>query len=231
MINEFPKIEKEIDARQAQFDRYETLAVEGSITQEQSLKAQKKAINELEKQKAAEERAKQRRQLINTTYSVYQSHVEAGDENPLAETITDISLLQALISTIPTFEKGIENTGSHGQGLDGKGGFLSVLHPFERVVDSPNNSLIPDSMSNTELAHLANDKERGRLMYKSEINASNGSNWQSAALMGKLTDLEKAYRDTPDFASKLEELSDQVAYLVTTRKEGNKIFETRRRIS
>lgn len=225
------QIDKEIAAREAQVDYYQELAKEGNIKQEQSIKAQEKAINDLEKRRAAEERAKQRRQLINTTYSVYQSHVEAGEENPLAETVTDISLLQALISTIPSFDKGIENTGSHGQGLDGKGGFLSMLHPFERVVDEDNNSKIPDGMTNSDLAQLAQDKERGKLMYKAEINASNGSNWETAALIGEVKAMRKAYENAPDVATKVEQLSDDVAFLITNTRRGNKTIQTRRRIN
>jgi len=168
--------------------------------------------------------------LIATTYDIYQSKVEAGSTAPLSETITDISLLQAFIATIPAFEKGIENTGSHGQGLDGKGGFHAMLHPFERVIDKGNNSNIPDGMSNAELGQLAHDRDRGALMYEAERNSNGGSAWQASALLNGMSDLKQAYADTPDFSSHVEELSDNLVYLVTKKILNNKTIETRRRI-
>lgn len=226
------QIDKEIEARQAQFNRYEELAKEGNITQQQSLKAQQQQINELNKRREAEEKAKQRRQLINTTYSVYQSHVEAGDENPLQQTLIDISLLQALIETLPGFIDGTDTTVAAALGaphVKGRDGYIVRVDGKEKILN-PEHSAMTGDHTTADIANIVSDYDRGKLMRKAEIEHSNGSNWQAAALLAKMSDLEKAYKDTPDIATKIEELSDHVAYLVTVKKQGNRTIESRRRI-
>ena len=63
-------------------------------------------------------------------------------ENPIAETIRDISVLNAFVNSLPTFYEGTEDTGQSGNGIDNKGGFHAILHPHERVIPQNLNNKI-----------------------------------------------------------------------------------------
>lgn len=224
------QIDKEIAAAEKKQDFLKDLAAKGNIEASQSLAENQRIINEANKKKAAEEKRKQRIQLANTVYQTYTANVESGSESPLGDTIRDISLLQAFINSLPAFESGTENTGAKGQGLDGKGGFLAINHPHERIMDAPNNAKVPAGMSNDELAQLAQDYDTGKLMAKGEGASQIGGAWQTAAIVDKLTSVENAIQEMPDFTVELEKLTDSVAYLMTKRRSGNNIVINKRRL-
>ena len=224
------KIDEEIAAAEKQADFLRDLAAKGNIEAGQSLAENQRLIEEANKKKAAEERRKQRIQLANTAYQAYNSNVEAGSKTPLADTIRDISLLQAFINSLPAFESGTENTGANGKGLDGKGGFLSVLHPYERVMDAENNSKVPAGMSNAELAQIAHDYDTGKFMRKGEGAAQIGGAWQTSAIVERLNSVENAIKSQPNITIEIEKLSQFVSHLTTTRKSGNITVTNRNRI-
>ena len=178
-------LDKEIEAHKNQVDALKQLAAEGNINAQQSIAEENRLAAEAEKAKLEEEKRKQRIELAATAFSTYQSHVEAGSEQPLADTIRDISLLQAFINALPAFESGTENTGSRGEGIDGRGGFLSVLHPYERVMDADNNAKV-GNLSNDELARIAHDYNTGRLTQAGEAAIQIGGPWQSAEVGGQV---------------------------------------------
>ena len=122
-------IDEELAKAKEQQTFLQDLAKNGNIKAEQSLAENQRIIEEANRKKEAELKKQERIKLAQSVYSTYSSKVEAQVENPLAETIRDVTLLQAFINSLPAFHDGTEDTGSNGRGIDGKGGFQAILHP------------------------------------------------------------------------------------------------------
>mgnify|MGYP000873647095 CR=1 FL=1 len=146
-------LDKTIDNSKRRQDELRTLAALGVQDAKDSLATEQKVQAEAEQKKLELERKKARAELGTAAFKSYTAHVENGDKNAVAATIKDIVMLSAFIQSLPAFYEGTENTGTGG-GLDGKGGFLSVLHPNERVMTAEQNGMV-GSLSNIELANLA----------------------------------------------------------------------------
>lgn len=216
------QLDKEIDAAQKQADTLRKLAEEGNINAEQSLAEQQRLIVEATKKKEQELKRQQRIRLAETVYTTYSQKVETGSKNPLAETIRDTTLLQAFINSLPTFEKGTEDTGKDGRGVDGKGGMLSVLHPNERVVPKTLNEKI-GNMSNEELTRIAQEYNQRKLMgYKEQE-----SSLDFAILVNEIKSLKKAIVDKPVTNVELGEITQSAMEIVHSTKKGNSIVYNR----
>lgn len=163
-------LDKTIDNSKRRQDELKTLAALGVQDAKDSLATEQKIQAEAEQKKLELERKKARAELGTAAFKSYTAHVENGDKNAVAATIKDIVMLSAFIQSLPAFYEGTENTGSGG-GLDGKGGFLSVLHPNERVMTAEQNGMV-GTLSNMELANLAQMYNMGlvapRVTYESD---------------------------------------------------------------
>ena len=211
------QIEKEIAAAENQYETLKQLAIQGNIDAKESLAEQQRIIAEANKRKEKEERRKQRLQLLNTAFQTYNSKVEQGSKNPLTETIRDIGLLRAFIETIPAFEKGTEDTGVNGKGVDGKGGFHAILHPNERVIPKSMNQKI-GSMSNEQLTKLAQEYQNGRII---KPNEQIGSALDTAVLINKLDELTQTIKLKPETNIELGEITQSMMEVVKSTKKGN----------
>lgn len=156
-------LQKELDASKAHEDFLRELAVNGNADAQQSLAAQEQISNE--KTRALEREAKKQAQLeeMKVIYNSILQFMEKGDSLPTAtvKSIAGSFGIRKLIAALPAFFKGTEDTGTGG-GVDGKGGFLSVLHPHERVVPRALNEQL-DGVANDELV-------QGFLKYKDFAN-------------------------------------------------------------
>jgi hypothetical protein len=126
-----------------------------------------KSLAESEKQEAEirqqKERELQRQQRIEAGLAAFQVFAANSQEDPktaLTKTITDITTLSALISSLPSFFVGTEDTGKASNALDQNGGRLSILHDNERVMTAEQNKAI-GPMTNEELTRLAVETRRG----------------------------------------------------------------------
>jgi hypothetical protein len=210
------QIEKESEAAQNQFDNLQELANNGNINAKESLAEQQRIINESNQRKEKELRRQQRIKLAESVYSTYAAKVASGSKNPLQETITETALLQTFIGSLPTFESGIEDTGSNGRGLDGKGGFLSVLHPNERVMPKSLNEQI-GAMSNEALAKIAMEYQAGKL-----VSGHKGAeSIQLAVLVNEMRDLKQVIQNKPETNIELGEITQSVMEIVKSTKTGN----------
>jgi hypothetical protein len=210
------QIDKESEAAQKQFDNLQELANNGNISAKESLAEQQRIINEANQRKEKEMRRQQRIKLAESVYSTYSAKIAAGSKNALAETITETALLQQFIGSLPTFESGTENTGANGRGLDGKGGFLSVLHPNERVVPKSLNEQI-GSMSNEALAKMAMEYNAGKIIHGHKANES----LQLAVLVNEMRDLKTVIQNKPETNIELGEITQSVMEIVKSTKSGN----------
>ena len=166
-------------------------------------------------------------QVIVNTYLMNSNDPEV--ENPLAKTITDTVLLTEFIKSLPTFFDGIEDTGKHGYGVDGKGGFQAILHPNERVLTAQQNRLI-GGLSNDELSQLAYNYQTGLVRDISDgsmlYNGFTGAN----ILADKLDSLEATIRNKPESNIELEQIIDGAMAITRTTKKGNTKIYNRYRV-
>ena len=215
------QIDKEIAAAEKQADLLQELAKNGNLTAQQSLAEQQRIINDANRQKLAEQKRIERIKLAETAFGVYSSKLDAGDKTPLLSTIKDITLLNQFIASLPAFESGTENTGANGKGLDGKGGFLSVLHPYERVVDAENNANI-GNLSNDDLSNIAKKYNTGQLVEMRNIDTA-GNSYDLLPLLSEIKELKRTIENRPTHNIAMGEITQSIMQIVEKTTKGNRV--------
>jgi TP901 family phage tail tape measure protein len=223
--------EKEIAAAEKNRDALRDLANSGNIDAKESLAEQDRIIAESNKRKEKEIRKQERIKLASTVYETYGKNVanlKDGEKSSkaLGDTIRDISLLQAFISSLPAFEKGIEDTGSNGQGVDGKGGFHAILHPNERVIPKSMNERI-GNISNEQLTKIATEYQNNRLVNSDQ---NNSSALDFALLLNKLDQVNQTIKEKPESYYGLGEVTQSMIEIIDQKKKGNTITYNRYRV-
>lgn len=222
--------EKEISAAETEFDRLQQLADEGNIKAEQSLAEQQQIINEANKKKIQEEQAKQRIELINAGLQTYNSKVEAGAENPLAETIRDIALLQQFLSTIPAFYEGTDTTVASALGapqMSGRDGYVVRVDGQEKILN-PTLSKMTGDMNTEQIAKVAQDYQTGKLIHAGEGAVQIGGLFDASSVVNKLDSLENTIKNSrTDY--KFEQLADNLFSILKTERKGNTLIHNRYR--
>ena len=223
--------EKEIAAAEKNRDALRDLANSGNIDAKESLAEQDRIIAESTKRKEKEIRKQERIKLAATVYETYGKNVanlKEGEKSSkaLGDTIRDISLLQAFISSLPAFEKGIEDTGKNGQGVDGKGGFHAILHPNERVIPKSMNERI-GNLSNEQLTKIANDYQNQRLINSDQ---GNSFNIDFSLLLNKLDQVNQTIKEKPESYYGLGEVTQSMIEIIDQKKKGNTITYNRYRV-
>lgn len=210
-------LDKEILASEKQLDSLKALADSGNINAKDSMAEQQRIIDEGNRQKLAEQKRQARIKLAESVYSTYSQKVEDGSKNPLADTIKDTVLLQQFISSLPAFEKGTEDTGKNGLGVDGKGGFHAVLHPNERVIPKGLNEQI-GNLTNEQLAKVAQEYQNGK-----SINGGLQvqSSMDFALLMNEVKDLKSVIKNKPETNIEIGEITGSLMEIVQSTKRGN----------
>jgi len=218
------KIDEEIAKSQQRYDNYVDLAKAGNINAKESLAVEAKLIAEQNRKKEKLEKQKQRVQLASDALQAYIRNSEDPDvKNPLLKTFSDITLLTQFIQNLPFFEEGTEDTGKTGNGIDGRGGFLSVLHPNERVLTKQQNAMVGD-ISNEELAKIASLHRSGEMLNGSGA-VQIGSGWNTTEVVKRLESLENTVRNKPEVNIEFERIIDGALQIVRETKTGNtKIF-------
>ena len=223
------QLDKEIAAAEKQQDTLRELAANGNINARESLAENQRIIDEANRKKAQEERRKQMIELVSGVYQTYNQKVAAGSDNALMETIRDTVLLQqfanTLLGNMPTFFDGTEDTGKHGEGVDGKGGFHAILHPNERVVPKSLNEKI-GSLSNEQLAKVAQEYQNGKLITGTQPMSA----IDLSLLVNKMDELTHTIRNKPETNIELGEITSSVMEIVKTTKQGNTLKTNRFKI-
>jgi len=217
------KIEEEKDAAQSAADLYAGLAKSGNITAKESLAEQNRLIEEAEAEKVALEKRKQQILLVSATLQAFNSNLAAGDDSATAfsKAITSTVVLTEFIKALPTFLDGIEDTGSHGQGVDGKGGFHAILHPHERVFTKEENAQIGD-ISNKDAANILESHRLGN--YNNQIQGLTmlmnvtGTSSDTDGINDKLQQII----DTPQQSVDIGQVMKSSMLLRDTRRKGNR---------
>jgi tape measure domain-containing protein len=220
-------LDKRMERMSTQADFLREKAVSGSIQAQESLAQLDVQQLETEKQKINEQKSIQKLQIAMTVFQAYSNNIQNAKvgENPFTKTLTDITLLNQLANTVsnglPAYFDGTEDTGSNGQGVDGKGGFHAVLHPNERVIPKALNSKIGD-LSNLEIAKLAEDFHRGEVMRKGDgAMQLNVGSWSTDMIVSELQDLKNVIKNKPESNIELGEIVGGVMHIMETKKTGN----------
>jgi len=221
------QIELEKQQHEKAYSLYSDLAKNGNIQAKESLALENQQIVEANKKKQAELKKQAMWKLIEGGVSAYAKN--AGDpnvKNPVMKTFSDITLLTQLLKTLPSFEVGTENTGTNGQGIDGRGGFHAILHPNERVLTKEQNQLI-GNVSNEDLALTMNKINSGELVKLKEGATSSVGNWQNMALISEIQDLKNIIKNKPDFKIEAGEIIQGAMSIVETKTTKNSIYSNR----
>jgi hypothetical protein len=224
------KIDEEIEASQRRFDSLQSLAESGNILARESMAEEAKLMAEQNRKREQEEKRKQRIQLASSVLQAYVTNSNNPQvKNPLQKTITDTVLLTEFIKSLPAFFDGTEDTGKNGGGIDNKGGFLSVLHPNERVVTAKQNELI-GGMSNEDLSKLAYNYQAGLVRPITDTALSNGFAGVEI-LAKKLDSLERTIANKPEHNIQVEQIIGGVMAITRNTKKGNTNIHNRYRVS
>jgi hypothetical protein len=224
------KIDEEIEASQRRFDSLQSLAESGNILARESMAEEAKLMAEQNRKREQEEKRKQRIQLASSVLQAYVTNSNNPQvKNPLQKTITDTVLLTEFIKSLPAFFDGTEDTGKNGNGIDNKGGFLSVLHPNERVVTARQNELI-GGMSNEELSKLAYNYQNGMIRPITDTALSNGFAGVEI-LAKKLDSLERTIANKPEHTIQVEQIIGGAMAITRNTKKGNTNIYNRYRVS
>jgi hypothetical protein len=207
-------IDAEMTAAEKQAETLKQLAADGNINAQQSLAEQQRIINEANLKKQKELKKQMRMEQGLALFKLLAA--KSDEKNPLGSVIKDATGLMAFINSLPAFYDGTEDTGANGQGVDGKGGFHAVLHPNERVVPKSLNEQI-GSMSNEQLAKLAQEYQNGRLVSKSNANAS----LDLVLLANKLDTLTDVIKNKPETNIALGEITQSAMNIVESKRTGN----------
>lgn len=147
-------IDRELSANQKRQEDLKAIALKGVQDASDTLAFEERKQAELEAKKIKQQKNQKRQELIFAGLKAYSANVGQNPNTALSTTLRDISLLTSALAALPTFFDGTEDTGEHGYGVDGRGGFKAILHPNERVMTKDQNKKVGD-LTNDELANLA----------------------------------------------------------------------------
>lgn len=201
-------IDREISALEAREDRLRELADKGVENVENNLALEQKRRAELEQKRAEAVRRQQRVELGLSVLETYSNKVSNNDPNALTSTITDTSLLLSFINSLPAFYEGTEDTGKVPNAIDSKGGRLSILHDNERVLNARQNAMIPDGMSNLELATIAKMSDKAVMPSRGIDNPQ---------ILNELRELRNAIEAKPVYDFRYDDVKKAVVDVVESR--------------
>ena len=160
----------------------------------------------------------------------YNAELE-NDKTPseaFASAITNTEVLSRFVAALPTFFDGIEDTGTHGQGVDGRGGFHAILHPNERVITAKQNAKM-QGVSNEEVAAIVEQYRYGQFI--PVIQAASASDGGTETLGKKLDAVQKAIEDKPVPSIELAEITQAAMIIRKTEARGNRVTHSNYKVN
>ena len=200
--NEVENITDQVNALDERINALQQTAQIGNEIQEQNLVSLRKRKADLERERLETEERLLRIQAAITVFESYTANLQNDPNTALTKTIIEANVLKALSKSLVSNFDGTENTGPGGS-VDNKGGFLSVIHPYERVVPRAlNNVMKKDSgsyMSNEELAHAAQAWNNGIFTTAmiDPATMTNNNFKSNEAILQQFTSLEKTLKELP----------------------------------
>lgn len=200
------EFEKEIDFQKRNLEIQSKLAAEGKAN---TLAEAQAAIDQAEERKIqAQKRAEQTQQNIAIAKAFMDTLNQALQKNEpfikaFGEATAAAGLTEAFLSKLISGSalEGTEDTGAaEGNGLDGKGGKLFMVHPNERILTKEQNKAI-GGMSNEELVANATMYKRGEIpvFEKKSVSATHESISDELVnvMRNEIQQLRKVIQDKP----------------------------------
>lgn len=218
-------IENDLKRNQSSIEVQTALAAAGlNNTLDYELKKQdeleKARAENLEKQKQDAKRREQI-ELGIAFYSAYAKAMEKPDETipqALAEAATGVFAAKAFGAALASYFVGTEDTGD-GSNIDNKGGFLSILHPHERVINAEDNKQLLDAgLTNKDVVRNAMMFEQ--LTLSDVSHSKQADNAINSMLLNKVDKLINVIRDKPEHHIELSRTGDVIK--TTVEKEYRK---------
>ena len=220
--NEEKRLDRTIANSQRQQQTLALLAQNGVDNAKESLAAEQKIQADAEAKRAELQKKKERTEFALTVLKMTTANLEANQGDPakaLIDTGVQVGALIALIQGLPSFFVGTEDTGSGG-GLDGKGGFLAINHPHEKIFNAEDSKLIGFEKSNREVAQtmaLVNAGLMPQVAYMPNYNSTQSS------------DVVKELREVKDAIKQIEIPVQSWAYDATEKAIIERV-ETRNKV-
>lgn len=216
------QLDYELNMYQKQASYLQALASNGNIQAQQSIAKTDQLQADAEKKKIQQMKNQEKIKLAEAVFQTYSNYSsDKNVKNPVVKTITDVTLLEQFINTLPTFYEGTETTVSDALGtpqLQGKDGYMVRVDGSEKVLN-PELSAMTGNMTTFEIAKLAEDKLRGNLMQKTDITHS--TNWATSLVINELKELKDIIKNKPENKVEVGELLNGVMHVVETTKQGN----------
>ena len=215
------QLDKELDALNTQKNFLEQMAVNGNITAEKSLAQNDKLTAEANKKKAKEIKKQERIKLAESVFTSYTANVANNEKSPIIKTISDISVLTAFINSLPTFYTGTERTVGESLGkpqLSGRDGHIVRVDGSEKILN-PTLSKMTGNMTTLEIAQLAEDKLRGKIMSKGGTSIQLlETNYSNDVIVEKLDQLNNTILNKPEMNVEVGEILGGVMHVVESTK-------------
>ena len=219
-------LDKRMERMSTQANFLRDKAVAGSIQAQESLAVIDKQQIENEKQRLNEQRSIQRLQMAMAVFQAYSNNIQNAKvgENPFTKTLTDITLLNQFVASLPTFIDGTETNIAESLGkahMQGQDGYIVRVDGSEKVLN-PKLSAMTGNMTTYEIAKLAEDFRRGEVMRKGEgAMQLNVGSWGTDMIVSELQDLKNVIKNKPENQVEVAEILNGVMHIVETKKSGN----------
>ncbi len=202
------RIDEEISDAKARETQLQNLAAQGNREAAKSLGENEKAQAEANRKKEELLQREKQFELALAVVNTFNSELDSGEstEDALGKAILSTSFLTAAIASLPAFLKGTDDTGSGGD-IDGKGGFLSVIHPNEQIYSKEDRKDL-GFRDREGVKNIVKAYDNGLLQDMQQLNTPNVSvvehSWQSnREILNKFDSLE----------AQLEKLNSKENYL------------------
>ena len=211
-----------IEARKNYQNTLKDLANQGNIEASQSIALENEQIA---KATADKMKAEKKLQDLKMFTAVINAFANSGN---VGKTLSDVGQLlggtKALLSTIPSYDVGTDNTGQwNDAGLDGKGGRLGLFHPNEMILNSKQTSMVGDNTAQ-EVAEVMYKHNTGKLVENNRLSDSAGNSYQ---LLNAINELNSNIMAMPKDEYKLVQLAHDALAFDHIRKTKNITQQTR----
>lgn len=211
-----------IENSQKMIDYLKQAAIQGNLQASQSILAEEKKIEESQRRIEKIEKNRQRVQFITSILGSYSQKVANGDKNALLSTLSESAVLSALLRALPSFGVGADRLSNDGQNIDGKGGFLAVNHPDERILTAGQNKQIGFDYSNNEIVNVMKAFNNGLLMpaTKMPLAVQNNANYEPI-----LREIKDGFSQINNYNMSVTELFGIIEVMVTKSKGNSKVTD------
>jgi len=220
--NTLNRLQEQEAAHKSNLDEYKQAARDGNISAKESLAEQERLSEEAVVAQQKIEQKKQNFLLVSSVLSAFNAELAKTDDvgKALTTAITSTTVLSQFAQSLPAFLEGTENTGNHGAGVDGKGGFHAILHDNERVLTKEQNSKI-GNFTNEEVAQTMEKKRLGKLGGDTQLIAmANGVDL--SGMEAELKDIKRAIIDKPVSNANIGEITSESFRIMQSTKVGNR---------